>query len=97
MSARVIRRPSVTEGQNSQDKWARPVDPEWNKRFKKAMILAKELQLSDEDRYDLARVVPTVDQNGDGSWKDLTQTQLDYLLNMLEGYIFITYMKSQGG
>lgn len=69
--------------------------PEWDKRLKKAMAYAKSpgVDLSKQDRYDLAKMVPGVDSDGTGSWKDLTERQLDGLLNMLEGYVFITHLR----
>jgi len=85
----------VVRGESAPPPEPEPVDLERRRRFKKAMSIAKSpgVALSDSDRYDLARVVPTVDAHGDGSWKNLSVAQLDMLLNMLEGYVFITYLK----
>ena len=81
------------------DKWEKPVgfQAEWDKRFKKAMAYAKSpgVKLTKESRYDLARMVPGVDSDGSGSWKDLSTSQLDDLINMLEGFVFITYLRME--
>jgi hypothetical protein len=67
---------------------------EWDKRLRKAMQYAKgdPLRLTSEERYSLAKMVPGTDSDGTGSWRALTQSQLDSLINMLEGWIFITYL-----
>jgi hypothetical protein len=93
---RVIRR-RPPEGGTPPDKWSPPVDPEWDKRFKKAMLYVKSpgVDLNRQSRYDLAKMIPGVDSDGEGSWKDLTTSQLDDLLNMLEGFIFIKHLKNE--
>lgn len=69
-------------------------DPEWEKRLKKAMHYAKgsPLFLDRGERLELAKMLPNVDPEFSGSWKELNTKQLDSLLNMLEGWIFITYL-----
>ena len=76
------------------DRWAKPEDPEWDKRFKKAMWYAGQpsLKLTRQERLDLARMIPSVDRDGSGSWKELSVSQLDDLLNMLEGWVYITHL-----
>lgn len=95
MSRRVIR-------SQPRDKWqaAKEVrqehDPEWQKRLEKAMYYAKgsPLHMDREERLELARMVPGVSTELD-TWKDLTRSQLDDLINMLEGWIFISFMLEQ--
>lgn len=72
-------------------------DEEWAKRLKKAMHYAKgpPLELDDFERAELALMVPGVDKDSEGSWKDLTKDQLDSLISMLEGWVFITYLLGQ--
>ena len=71
-------------------------DHEWQKRLEKAMHYAKSspINLTREERLELARMVPYADKELE-SWKELTRSQLDSLINMLEGYIFITYLLDQ--
>ena len=61
-------------------------------RFKRAMTLAKEIGLTNEERHELAQMIPTTDLDFDGSWKQLNQTQLDELISMLSGYTYIRYL-----
>ena len=80
------------------DKWEKPPDPhEWDKRFKKAMAYAKSpgIKLTKESRYDLAKMIPGVDSDGSGSWKDLSTDQLDDLINFLEGFVYVSYLKME--
>jgi len=64
-------------------------------RYKKAMALKESLRLTKEERYSLAQMLPTVDKDFGGSWKDLDQDQLHDLITMMEEYIWITYMMMQ--
>lgn len=64
---------------------------------KRAHVLAHELHLTDEMRYDLARMVIDVDPDSSGSWKDLDDRQFSDLVTMMEGWIFITKMKLDNG
>lgn len=64
-------------------------------RYRKAMVLKEELGLSDEERYELALMLPRVDKDDGGSWKELDSDQLHDLITMMEGYIWITYMMMQ--
>jgi len=70
-------------------------DPALASRYKRAMVLKEEIGLTNEERYDLARLIPGVDKDDGGSWKDLNEKQLHDLITMLEGFIFISYLKSQ--
>lgn len=89
--SRVVRR---------QDNWAKARevqhDGEWQKRLEKAMHYAKgsPLFLDRQERIELARMVPGAESELE-SWKELTQGQLDSLINMLEGWIFISYLLDQ--
>ena len=64
-------------------------------RYKKAMVLKDQLHLTDEERYELARMLPRVNKDDGGSWKDLDTDQLHDLITMMEGYIWISYMMMQ--
>lgn len=64
-------------------------------RYRKAMALKEQLGLTAEERYELARMLPRVDKDDGGSWKELDQDQLHDLITMMEGYIWITYMMMQ--
>lgn len=61
-------------------------------RYRKAMALKDQLRLTDEERYSLAQMLPRVDPNDGGSWKELDSDQLHDLITMMEGYIWITHM-----
>lgn len=63
--------------------------PTQSPRAKKAMTMAKEMGLTDEERYELCRMLPGVDPDTGGSWKDLSEEQLHDLLCYLEGFLFI--------
>lgn len=65
------------------------------RRFKKAMALKEQLRLSSYERHELAQMLPGVDKDYGGSWKELDQDQLHDLITMMEGYIWITYMMMQ--
>ena len=65
-------------------------DPVRN-RYRKAMALKEQLGLSNEERYELAQMLPRVDKDSGGSWKELDSDQLHDLITMMEGYIWITY------
>lgn len=95
-TAQVVRR---------QDNWtkAREMrgvkrDGEWQKRLQKAMNYAKStpLCLTREERIELACMVPGTEMELE-SWKDLTTEQLDSLISMLEGWIYVTYLLHQRG
>lgn len=64
-------------------------------RYRKAMALKEQLGLTKEERYELARMLPRVDKDDGGSWKDLDTDQLHDLITMMEGYIWISYMMMQ--
>jgi hypothetical protein len=61
-------------------------------RYRKAMALKEELGLTDDERHELAQMLPRVDKDDGGSWKELDSDQLHDLITMMEGYIFITHM-----
>lgn len=66
------------------------------RRFAKAMALAKsDLGMTDEERYELAQMLPGVDKDYGGSWKDLNPKQLHDLITMMEGFIYIAAMVQQ--
>lgn len=64
------------------------------KRLRKAMAMNDDhFGFSDDERHELAKMIPSV--TGEGSWKDLTSTQLHDLITMMEGFAYINYMLSQ--
>ena len=65
------------------------------RRFHKAMSLKDTLGLTDDERYELAQMIPSVDKDDGGSWKELNPKQLGVLLNYMEGYLYITELLSQ--
>ena len=65
------------------------------RRFLKAMSLKDMLGLTDEERHELAQMIPGVDKDDGGSWKDLNPKQLGILLNFMEGFLFVTEILSQ--
>lgn len=67
----------------------------YTNRYKKAMALKDDLGLTDEERYSLAQMLPRVDKDYGGSWKQLDSDQLHDLITMMEGYIWITYLMIQ--
>ena len=66
-----------------------------SKRYRKAMALKESLGFTTEERHELALMLPRVDKDDGGSWKDLDEDQLHDLITMMEGYIWITYMMMQ--
>ena len=69
-------------------------DVTWQKRFKKAMALKDDIKLSKEERYQLARWLPGVPEEYDGSWKELSSQELHDLIVMMEGFLYLTYILS---
>ena len=70
------------------------------KLFRKAMALATEIGLTNDERHELAQIIPTTDADFDASWKSLNEDQLQELVAMLCGYIYIRYlglMRPPGG
>ena len=102
MTRTIKRPPSAPRRGQGETKWskAREVrsghDHEWQKRLEKAMHYAKgsPLHLNREERLELARMVPGVSTEL-ASWKDLSTTQLDGLINMLEGWVWITHLLNE--
>lgn len=72
----------------------RPKPPQ-SQRIKRAHVYAMELGLKDEQRYAIARMIPGIDSDTGGSWKNLTPEQEHDLLTMIEGFIFITALRNQ--
>lgn len=66
-----------------------------DRRYRKAMALKEDLSLTKEERYSLAQMLPGVDKDYGGSWKELDSDQLHDLITMMEGYIWITHMMMQ--
>jgi hypothetical protein len=66
-----------------------------HRRFLKAMALKSEIGLSDDERHSLAQMIPGVDKDDGGSWKELNPKQLSILINMLEGYLLISELLQQ--
>ena len=66
-------------------------------RCKRAHSMAKEMGLTAEEKHDLVRFLPTIPEEHDGSWKNLTEDDFHDLLTMLEGYGLITYLMMQRG
>lgn len=60
--------------------------------FLRAMAFADDIGLDDDKRHALAQMIPGVDKDGDGSWKNLNGKQLHDLNCMLDGFIWITYL-----
>lgn len=87
MSSRVIRR-SAPKPAGSWE------DPELKHYYKKAMKIKEDLGLTDEQRYELAQLIIGVDKDDGGSWKALDKRQLHDLITMMEGFIYISYLKS---
>jgi len=59
------------------------------------MALKEQLGFTTEERHELALMLPRVDKDDGGSWKELDEDQLHDLITMMEGYIWITYMMMQ--
>ena len=67
----------------------------WVRQYHKAMALKEHLQLDDDERYELAMLLPSVEDDFDGSWRSLDSDQLHDLITMMEGYVFINFLYSQ--
>jgi hypothetical protein len=59
---------------------------------KKAYTIAKQIGLTDEDRRDLALMVPGVDPDTGGSWKALSDYEFARIVDMLEGYLLVAHL-----
>jgi len=59
------------------------------------MALKDELGLTKDERYSLAQMIPGVDRDAGGSWKDLDAKQLHDLITMMEGWVFIQHLLIQ--
>lgn len=85
---RVIRRSAPKEPAGSWE------DPELKSSYKKAMSLKEHLELTDEERYELAQTLIGVDKDDGGSWKALDKRQLHDLITMMEGWVLIEHLRS---
>ena len=65
------------------------------RRFLKAMALKEQIGLTKEERHELAQLIPGVDKDDGGSWKDLNPKQLHDLITMMEGWVFIEHILMQ--
>lgn len=65
-------------------------EPQSNKRVK-AYTLAKELGLDRDDRIEMAKVLLWRDIT---SWKQLSDSQMERILDALEGYLLVTHLHS---
>lgn len=83
---RVIRSAPISTEESGAIEEAR------QRRFHKAMALKEELGLTKQERYELAQLLPGVDKDDGGSWKDLTPKQLHDLITMMEGFVYITHI-----
>ena len=61
-------------------------------RLRKAFSMATDIGLNDDERYELAQMLPSVDKDSKGSWKNLDPKQLHDLITMMEGWVFINHM-----
>ena len=67
-------------------------------QFYRAMAVAKELGMSQEDRYAMAEMCPSFDRDRmTGSWKELESEQLTELILMLEGFMLMMHLMLQNG
>ena len=89
MTRRIVR--GLTEDELLEQQ----IEDARHRRFLKAMALKTEIGLSDDERYSLAQMIPGVDKDSGGSWKALNPKQLSILINMLEGYGFISALMNQ--
>ncbi len=69
--------------------------PGQSARAKKAHVLADEIGLSADERHELARMLPSIDSDTGGSWKDLDEKQYHDMLTMMEGFLLLTYQMMQ--
>lgn len=73
------------------------IDEIRQRRFLKAMAMKDEIGLTEEERHSLAQMIPGVDKDDGGSWKELNPKQLGTLLNYMDGYLYISELLSQRG
>jgi hypothetical protein len=90
---RVINRDVVSQPEEEWKPYA-PLDGRGGKVFRKAMAIAEEIHMTQEERYELALLVPSVDKDGTGSWKNLSAKELETVLTMLEGFVYIEALLS---
>jgi hypothetical protein len=89
VTKRIVRAPKLPAGS-----WE---DPALETRWRKAMKLKEHIGLTDEERYELAQMLPGVDKDDGGSWKELDERQLHDLITMMEGFVLISHLKSMNG
>lgn len=82
--------PSQTEGPKAPDA---ATEARIGAMFRKAMSYAEQLGMPDDMRYELSAMLPGMSADADTSWKALNEKQLHDLLCMLEGFIYITFLK----
>jgi hypothetical protein len=61
-------------------------------RLRKAFSMATDIGLNDDERYELAQMLPSVDKDSKGSWKNLDPKQLHDLITMMEGFAYIGHI-----
>jgi len=84
----------VIKREPTQEEEQKAYDATLQRRFKKAMALKDDLNLSREERYQLARWLPGVPEEFSGSWKELSSQELHDLIVMMEGFLYLTYIMS---
>lgn len=65
---------------------------EREKRRRKMYLLARELWLTREDRLDLAEKLLWRDVE---SWKDLSEPEINRMLDALEGFVLIQFLRAE--
>jgi hypothetical protein len=90
---RVIRyTPAQQEATLASDAEENAIEEIRQRRFLKAMALKESLGLTKEERHELAQLLPGVDKDSGGSWKELNPKQLHDLITMMEGFIFLSHI-----
>ena len=92
---RVVRGVPVTPPVPEEPEQDDPVEQKRQNRLRKAFATATDLGFTVEMRHELAQMLPSVDKDDGGSWKELNPMQLHDLITMMEGYIFISHLKGE--
>jgi len=83
---------TIHRGNPSLTQTADVIEEKRQVRLRKAFSMATDIGLDDNDRHELAQMLPQVDKDNGGSWKDLNPMQLHDLITMMEGWVFINHM-----
>lgn len=93
----IIKREPPRYATGVRDEAEEKVEAIRHKRLLKAFAVATEIGLDDDERHELALMIPGVDKDGSGSWKDLNPRELHDLITKMEGYLEVKFLLDNRG